>query len=337
VDDARRRPGRHRAPRHAARARRAALLLAGVVAPSAWLLTTPADAAARQTATVQDAAEAWYAAAPVDVCSSPLGCPPAQVPTSPYPAGTLHVGVAAGQETARSYLQPDLSTLPAGATPVGGTMTLPVDTSPTDGTVTPSAVELLACLVTAPFTDATAGSTEAPPATDCSTSSAPVYHASSATITVDLTPFARAWADGAPQFGVALLPSPSNVQPTDVWHLTINGRSRSGPHVSSQVTYTVTPLDLGSTPVPPASGPAPGAVTVPPIPPLPAPVTGVPPGSAPVVAPSQPPVTIAARPVVFSRGFQYPLAFLLPLALLAGAVFFARLFTRDALPVGARP
>jgi hypothetical protein len=37
-----------------------------------------------------------------------------------------------------------------------------------------------------------------------------------------------------------------------------------------------------------------------------------------------------------ARSFQYPAVFLLPLALLAGTVFFARLFTRDAGPPADR-
>src|SRR3954471_9644153 len=107
--------------------RRAAMLLGGVAVPFGWLLALPAAGAqppagaqpatagahpataALHTITVADTAEAWYAAGPVDVCTSPLGCPPQQAPTSPYPSDTLHVGVAAGQETARAYLLPDLS------------------------------------------------------------------------------------------------------------------------------------------------------------------------------------------------------------------------------------
>src|SRR3954454_2588264 len=115
-------------------ARRAGLVLAGVVVPLGWLAMGPAQAASRApgtgshggTARIADAAEAWYAASPIDTCSSPLGCAAAQVPTSPYPADTLHVGVAGGQETARPYVLPDLLSLPVGATVTGGTMTLPV-------------------------------------------------------------------------------------------------------------------------------------------------------------------------------------------------------------------
>src|SRR6059058_5253196 len=112
--------------------RRAALLTCAVVVPLACLVAGVLDGTAQAdtSATVPDAAEAWYAAAPIDVCTTPLGCPPDQVPTSPYPAGSLHVGVAGGQETARSYVQPDLSQL-SGATLLRGTMALHVDTGQT--------------------------------------------------------------------------------------------------------------------------------------------------------------------------------------------------------------
>src|SRR4051794_35705875 len=97
--------------------RRAAMLLGGVSVPLGWLMVAPASGApaaataaatAPRTATVADSAEAWYADSPVDLCTTPLGCPPQDAPTSPYPADTLHVGVAGGQETARTYVLPDL-------------------------------------------------------------------------------------------------------------------------------------------------------------------------------------------------------------------------------------
>src|SRR3954469_5561830 len=105
-----------------AQLRRAAMLLGGVAVPFGWLLALPAAGApvaadsSPQTVTVTDVSEAWDAPQPVDSCSTPLGCPPDQAPTSPYPADTLHVGVAGGQETARSYLLPDLTLAPTGAT-----------------------------------------------------------------------------------------------------------------------------------------------------------------------------------------------------------------------------
>jgi hypothetical protein len=64
--------------------------------------------------------------------------------------------------------------------------------------------------------------------------------------------------------------------------------------------------------------------------------TVVPPAAAPPVVASAPPVAQQFQPVALSRPFQYPLVFLLPIALLAGAVFLVRLFTRDFTPTRAR-
>jgi len=353
----------------AASVRRAALLLGGVAVPFGWLLAAPAlgatvpaaphvapqhasapaaapqaaPAAGTQTASVGDAAEAWYAASPVDICTTPLGCPPAQAPTSPYPANTLHVGVAGGQETARTYLLPDVLKLPFGFTPVTATMTLPVATGASDGTQSPDTAHLVACLATQPFTDGDAGSTKTPPKPDCSTSAKPHYDAKKHVLTLDATAFMQAWAKGTPPFGIALLPDSKATQPTDSWHIAINGRKRAGtPHVTTSVTFTVSNFGTGpTTSVPTTTSGAPtGNVAAPP----PAPATGSLPGSSvgsapaapPVVAGAQQPTTIAQQPVAFTRGFAYPLAFLVPLALLLGGVFFARLFTRDATPLAVR-
>src|SRR3954471_4432553 len=142
-----------------AQLRRAAMLLGGVAVPFGWLLALPAAGAplatesGARTVTVADASEAWFAAGPVDTCTTPLGCPPAQAPTSPYPADTLHVGVAGGQETARTYLLPDLAGIPFDATTTGGTMTLPIAADSGDGTVSPDAAHITACVATKPVTD----------------------------------------------------------------------------------------------------------------------------------------------------------------------------------------
>jgi hypothetical protein len=50
------------------------------------------------------------------------------------------------------------------------------------------------------------------------------------------------------------------------------------------------------------------------------------------VAPQQQAAPLAQRPAAFAGPVEQPAAFLAPLALLAGVVFFARLFTRDATP-----
>jgi hypothetical protein len=68
---------------------------------------------------------------------------------------------------------------------------------------------------------------------------------------------------------------------------------------------------------------------------LPAATAALAPAPAPVVAGSPSPAP-ATRAVALYRGFQYPAAFLIPLPLLAGAIFLARLFTRDPLPLAAK-
>jgi hypothetical protein len=323
---------KHRRVRRSRAWRRAGLLTVGAVTPLVWL-SMAAVAAPAHTATVADSAEAWYAAAPVDICTTPLGCPPPQVPSSPYPADTLHVGVAGGQETARTYVVPNLFALPLGATLTGGTMTLPVVTDANAGTVSPDTAKILACLATKPVTDGTQGSTQAPPDVDCKTSAPLKYDAKKTVFTVDLAPLLSAWAKGAPQFGIGLVPDTSKAQPSDAWHVAFNGRKRTGPHISSLISYTP------PAPIPtPASAPAPTQAAPPP--PvssgntpsvsLPPPTTAQPPAAAPQVAPTQP-QPIAQQPVALTRSFQYPMAFLMPLALLVGAVFFVRLFTRDPI------
>jgi hypothetical protein len=324
--------------------RRAAVLGAILAVPLGWLMTAPAQAVQQQSgdshsATVGDSAEAWYASSPIDLCTTPLGCPPQQVPSSPYPANTLHVGVAGGQETARTYVLPDLLSLPYGATTTSGVMTLPVDSANSDGTVSPDTATMLACLATAPFADGTAGTSSAPPKVDCKTSAKAKYDAKKVVFTVDLTPFFKAWAAGQPSLGIALVPDDTKMSPTETWHVTFNGRKLSGKkHIESTITYTPPPpTPTGGTtvqtPPTPAAAPQPPA-SVPAVPQS----TSTAPLPAPVVAPTQAVTPVAQQPVAFTSKFKYPLAFLAPIGLLIGVVFFARLFTRDPLPrrVGAR-
>lgn len=320
------------------RRRRAAAAVGAlaVLGPAVVLgLAGPARAGSG-TATTPDAAEAWYSSAPVSRCSSPLGCPTA-VPTSPYAKDTLHVGVAGGQESARTYVVPDLSGVPFGATLTTGTMTLPVATDTKAGSFQPQTATLTACLVTEPVTDGVDGSSDTPPAVDAHVCSPARYSpAGGGRFTVNLAPLLSRWAAGAPQDGVALLPDLAKAGPATVWHVALDGRKRSGtPHISSALQFTIAPI-----------------VSVPAGPLAPAPVAAPPPTAvspqlasdqAGSVAQQPPPVIAkpapqAQQPVALSRPlrYQYPLAFLLPLAFLAGAVFLFRLFTGDARPAAVR-
>lgn len=295
-------------------------------------------ARADSTATIVDSAEAWYTIAPADACTSPVGCPPSTVPSSPYPADTLHVGVTAGQETARTYIVPNLTAIPFGSTATSGTMTLPLASDSQAGVVSPDTAHLDACLATSQPADGTQGTPTAPPKVDTSVCSGATYNATAQDFTIDLTPFLTAWASGKPEDGIALMTSPGTTSQTDAWHVAFNGKNRAGtPHISSTVTYIASPTGPGAFAPPPPSPPA--RVTQPQVQVpsnLGTPATGTmaPPASPPQVAtaPTQP----QAQPVAFVRGFQYPMVFLMPVALLAGAVFFVRLFTRSPLPLEAR-
>jgi hypothetical protein len=341
---------------------RAALAAAGVVigvlafAPidAAAAISSPAlsmsaavgspQAGAPQTVTVGDVAEAWYADAPADACSAPVGCLPSPVPSSPFPPDTLHVGYGGTQETARSYVQPDFTLVPIGATLLSGTMTVPVATDTNSGTASPDTARITACLAAAPVTDGVQGSTAKPPTADCSVGTSAKYDATQGVFTIDLQPFLHAWSTGTPADGIALLPD-ARSQPTDVWHVAFNGRNRQGfPHISSTVTYsapdTSTPAPLPS--FTPASS-APGPAAAPP----PVSLTG---GSGlvsmpqaqlsqaqqlpPQVAPTSTAAPLTAtQPVAYAHRVHTSLAYIAPLLLAAGALFLGRLFTRDATPV----
>ncbi|HET7310857.1 MAG TPA: hypothetical protein VFJ17_05985 [Mycobacteriales bacterium] len=333
-----------------AQLRRAAMLLGGIAVPFGWLLAFPAGATVptTQTApkpvtvTVGDVSEAWFATAPVDICTTPLGCPPADAPASPYPADTLHVGLAGGQETARSYVLPDTAFLGSAATITSAVMTLPVATGSSDGTQSPDTAKILACLATQPFSDGQQGSVMPPPKTDCSTSSRATYDAKKSVLTIDVAPLLSAWTGGTPAVGIALVPDTATAQQTDAWHVTINGHKRTGtPHVQTVVTYV--PLEQGGTSDTGGTLPGTGTTTTTAPPPvsqpavqLPAPTGVQPPVSPPVVASPQQPTTTLVRPAAYALGTPPSVAFVVPLLLLGAGIFFARVFTRDATPLSVR-
>lgn len=316
----------------------AATVLAAVSGPA-----LAAFAAGTGTVTTGAAAEGWYRAG--QTCTLPVGCPP--TPPSPYPADTLHVGVLAGQEEARTVLQLDLSALPAGTKPAGGQLRLPVDAAPADGARAPETAALRACLVTEPVKDA-AGAVAAGPKVDCDAASAPaMYVAASgqqpAMFTVDLGVLAAAWQDGAAPGALALLPA-TTVAPPASWHVTFSGRKRTGssvPPVSALVTYVGGAVDVQQLPPPaPVAQPDAGFAPAPPVggdsfaapamsgggdvPPLAAPAAAPPAALPPAAAPPVQPVAS-----VVQAGFRYPAVFLLPLVLLFAVGWVGRALTRD--------
>ena len=332
--------------------------LAGATAPFV-LFATPAmaapgpETAGSGIATVGLSADAWYSAAPA-CTASPTGCLPAGAP-NPYPAKTLHVGVAAGQEESRAYLALDLALLPPSTSITGGLLRVPVAAGE-DGTRAADTASLQACLVTAAVDDSVEGSTEAPPAVDCKRASSagklvPATAATPAQLTFDLAPFASAWTSGAANHGVALLPA-ADTAPTSAWHIATSAHDRSGAPTtkpSASVSFAATsavdsgtsfePSTFEDTAPPPAApseglgsssvsfGAPPVAPAAPQLPSTLAPAVSAP-VSQPVAAPQLQPQAFA----VPGGGFAYPAVFLLPLALAGVAGWLGRALTRDLTP-----
>ena len=336
------------------RLKRPAWLAAVVMVTGSALLAAAApvgaDTSGGTTSTIQvgDAAEAWYTALPVDTCSSPVGCPSLPSPTAQaYPAGTLHVSESVGQAVDSLYIQPDLASLPAGDTPVSGQVVLPLDSDASSGTTNAATATVEACLITSPFPDGAAGSTDAPPPTDCRVS-APVT-AGTSSFGFDLTPFLKAWNQGFPEYGIGLLPTVPSSDPIGTWHVALNGRDLAGvPHITSTLDLPAA-APSGTTaarPTPPVTVPAPPAAPSPStslalgisaVPVTTPPITR---SAGPVLAPPVPPTTVTpatipiqpAAVVSGSKGFQYPEVLLLPLLFVAGLLFVTRLLTSDATP-----
>jgi hypothetical protein len=318
-------------------------VVTAIVAVGASLFT-PARAADGAAATVGDVAEAWYATAPVDVCTTPLGCDTDQS-TSPYPADTLHVGVAGGQESARSYVLPDFGAVPSDATMTAGTMTLPLASGTGDGTSAPETAELVGCLAKGAIVDGSEGSTAPPPEVDCSTSVQAHLDDTRNVFTLDLAPFLRAWRTGRPRYGIALVPAPDTSSPTAAWHVAFNGRERADvPVITSVITFEVAqpaPSTADTDAATTLAGPPPAAPTTPgfAIPGGPAPTTPTTQHTV-AVAPGAQPTASDAFSQAFGnvpRPFRYPAVFAMPLVLMVAALFLARLFTRDATPVRLDP
>jgi len=314
----------------------------------------PALAAGSGTATVKPSAEAWYRLAPA--CGLPSGCAGPTSAPSMYSSDTLHVGVNAGQEEARTYLQLDLGALPAGTKPSGGTLLLPVASGVNDGTRTPETAKLRACAVKAEVKDAD-GAFTAPPEVDCKIASAPVSFVAAAgdkpaAFTVELSSLTDAWQRGVRPGALALVPA-ADPAASDSWHVAFSDRTRTGEGVvpiSAALVFVSASVDTSSdqAPVvepPPFESPpdpaydsgsfsgdagtstsfaAPAISNQAPL--LPAPVAQAAP--PPVAAPQQQVV-----PVAQSEGFRYPAVFLLPLLLAGATGWLGRALTRDLVEV----
>ena len=325
-----------------------AVLALSLAGGSALGPATAAAAAGSGSVPTAPKAEAWYRAP--QSCALPTGCP--ATPPSQYSPDTLHVGVLAGQEEARTFLQLDLGALPAGTKPAGGQLRLPIATGPRDGSRAPETAKLRACLVTEPVEDA-AGEVGTGPATDCDAASVdatyvPAATDASAAFTVDLASLAAAWTTSAAPGALALLPA-EGTTPTDAWHVAFSDRTREGDgvaRITAAVSFVGTAVDVEQEPPPPVRAPVDTEFFVPPAAFSPTGVLAAPapvfeaPGAVPPVQPepqaalaAPAPQAAAAQAVPVASfvdaGFRYPGVFLLPLLFAVAAGWLGRALTRD--------
>ncbi len=326
----------------------AAALGGALLAATPALAVAPAAGSSSGTVTAAVAADSWYRPQP-STCTTPAGCAPAVgvPPASQYPADTLHVGVLAGQEEARTYLALDLSAMPFGATVESGTLTLPIGTAAPngDGTLQAASAKVKVCLSAAKVDDAAKGSIAVPPTLDCSVSAAatmtPAVGTAPAALTVDLSAFAAALSSGSPT-ALAVLPADGAAQ-TDAWDLAFSSHSRKGSTVPApSALLTVTTLAATDTPLVASAPPVAVAVgngTSFAAPPLQAPAAL--PVSVGLVAPAAPAIAAGAPTQaraslvpasLVSVGYAYPGVWLLPLVFLAGLAWLGRAMTRELAP-----
>jgi hypothetical protein len=318
---------------------------AAFVLGSASIGFVPIAQAETSTQTVSPSTEAWYQ--PNPTCGLPVGCvglgslpaplpvaPPAEVPTSPYPAGSMHVAVEGGQETARSYLALSLPIFDVVLK--GAVLDVPLDVAQADGSVAPDTAKVAVCTFSGSITAAN-GSIETPPAADCGNAVPASYVATPQPhLHADLGKMLASLSAGA---GLALLPDASKVAPTDAWHVTFSSHDRADAAKTPPASLTITTEPMPETPeveVPEAPAAPTTTVEQPAttdFPPL-APTTEVPTGTQ---QPTTPQPQFQPQATTVTVGYAYPTVWLLPLAFLIVIPLVARALTRDLTPVPTSP
>jgi hypothetical protein len=292
--------------------------------------------------------EAWYHASPTDPgeddpsCALPTGCAPQPgVPVNPYPEDTLQVGVAAGRDTARTFVTLDLGGLPDGALISGGTLTLPVLADSESGSLQPESAQVSACPVSGAVEEAQGGQPDDQPEFACTTAGEGTYNegaeGQAPTITVDLAPIAALLTTGS----IAIVPAEEAHESGGTWRVAFPTRDNESADaaITATLEYQEAPSydaglpgqtradtggrpsgDLGATSTGGDFQPAPSSGIAPPdFEPAPAaapPAPGAP--EQPLAAPAAPATPVAAV------GYAYPAVWLAPLVLAAVAGALAR-------------
>ena len=278
--------------------------------------------------------ESWYQ--PDPACALPIGClttaapvaPPAEVAgPSPYPAGTLHVGLASGAETARSYLVFPVHGL---GRITSATLTVPLDVDPANGSALPDTAEVRACLATGELSDVDGAITD-PPTVDCTNSAVLEYVDTPVPqLTGDLSPLLIGLSTSP---GIALLPVVAD-DAAAAWHVTFSAHDRAdeGATPPASLRIAVADGDAAQPAAPPStvSSSPPATVSLPDLGPVSVPTPA--PGMTTVTTLLSAPTAITASPITQTVGFAYPGLLLLPLLALVIVPLVARVLTTNLEP-----
>ena len=215
----------------------------------------PGSSLAETARGVQAERESWYQTSPAELgsedptCALPIGCAPKpSAPIQPYPEDTLQIGVAAGRDTARSFVMLDLGKIPDDALITGGTLTLPVLTDPESGSSDPQTADLSACAVIGTVKKARGGAADDEPEFSCESAGTAKYvKGKQPAFTIDLKPLSTALSSGA----VAIVPSKKAREDGATWRVAVPAKEHASKEtITATLTYDQADA-LGGFPFPP--------------------------------------------------------------------------------------
>lgn len=225
-------------------------ILTGLAIP--LLGVPPSVASSAVSTTVLVTQSNWYWSGQATNLGGAGISPPSPLTDPTVPAGDLAVAGPEqnGQPSKESYLEFDVSAIPAGSTISAFTITLPVDPSGTNVTPIGSQAPIIACTPDSNWAGGPgAQSFSGKPTDTCATSAPKVTTKDSGkTYTADIASIAQQWVQpGGNNFGVAITDDPQN---TSTAYQVVFGPAAAISRLTASVTY-----------VPPALSSAGGAAT----------------------------------------------------------------------------
>lgn len=295
--------------------------------------------ATTERVTTNTSREDWYSSSPL--CEQ-IAC--GLLPAPPFPEHTLHVALSAGETSALTALELDRSLLPDSADIIGGRLLMPLDTDESDGSMNPETADLRVCLVLERFEGGAQGDFSEPPKYNCERASSRARYKAKPQpmFVVDLAAFGKVWRDGEiPR--LVVVPAPKAAKAGESWHVVFWGRKNKSENalpMSATLKYVAPKKVAPPAPPPPAGQRQPAPPTGQAIPPISAGETFVPPpvAEAPgceVARPQHVTQAPVASPAVRRFNYPYPVAWIMPLLLLAGFAISGHELTKPLQPKAA--